>query len=85
MIGTLFLYAVREDHEPVIVYHTLQEDYVPIMLDHPFYGEPEEDMGCEWITMETLSYYVVNGLRVPTNACVMIHEGDVYYNSDIQE
>ena len=70
-------YQVQEDYVPIVGYHDIEKDFVDDSLTTTIKNFREqvkmmaEDMSCNFITMERLAYYVKNGEKLPTNACII--------------
>ncbi len=68
-------YQVQEDYVPIIGYHIVDTETTTTEITINNFRDQVEyltnTMNCNWITMESLSLYIDNKEKVPTNACIM--------------
>lgn len=82
-----YTFPVQEDYIPIIGYHQIGDiSYDTVISIEDFEYQVyymTNVMSCNWITMDTLAFFIVNQQKIPTRACVMtFDDGHItqYYN-----
>ncbi len=78
-----YKYPVQEDYIPIMGYHRVEgnDTYDTTITLEEYEYQIEymtNTMQCNWITMEQLSYYILNDEKTPTNACVITFDDGHY-------